>query len=545
MPQEKVIEDFFTSAAGAKADSAADGKTPADEAGRKNKAGKSGAAPAPPKDLLPPISNTAAAVLDTGAFFANSAEELRQHKSTRAAHQRLGRKPGELALTIFGEFVNSRDAAQVRRAACHTYLLLRQGSLKEAASQFKTIPDDLQEEIFFTLLDAESGYDLRSIRAALGQLARGARISAELKAKAAEILKDGRQGYLAELTANLRGSLRAVAEQLDNIALPSAKPVFKKMEKDLYRLKDAALRAAYAELEERFAAFSSLLAENQKLFLARQIGLKELAFYLDAAALALDNVCDSFYARLDAFNETRTAASSAARLDAFNETRTAASTGKSGAADFSLLKDAVLAEQAKRYSALAALLRREYEQSGGTLVLKLKSDAYFLVNAALSGLNAVPLSVLFCDLEAEAAPLNTPADLNFLDGCYEYSRQYKSGTAIAFDVIVRLIRQDAWTVSQWDKTKIDELRKLAEFCVQAKAALQDFARKLENIKEIKKMDITLLLFNAAARFLQDMGKALQSLNKTAAVQEVLAQRRFLLEDTRWLQNISLLCQYAG
>jgi hypothetical protein len=497
-----------------------DDETSADSADRKNKAEKSGEIPAVPKDLLPPVSNTAAAVLDTGAFFANTAEELRQHKSTRAVHQRLGRKPSELARTIFGEFVDSRDAAQVKRAARHTYLLLRQGGLKETAAQFKTMPDDLQEEIFFTLLNAESGYDLRPVRVALGQLARGARISAELKTRAAEILKDGKQGYLAELTDNLRGSLRAVAEQLDSIPLPAAKPEFKKMAKDLYRLKDTALTAAYAELSERFAAFSSLIAEKQKLFLLRQIGLKEFACYLDSAALALDNVCDNFYARLAAFNTLHNV-------------------------DFSLLKDAVLAEQAKKYSALAALLRREYEQSGGTLVLKLKSDAYFLVNAALSSLDAVPLSVLFCDLETDTAPLNTPADLSFLDGCYEYSSQYKSGTAIAFDVLLKLIRQDARQILQWDKTKIAELRKLTEFCAQTKTVLQDFAKKLEDIREIKKMDTVQLLINMGARFLQDLGNALKSLNKNAAVQETLAQCRFLLEDTRWLQNIALLCQYAG
>ncbi|MDR1113778.1 MAG: hypothetical protein LBL50_01655 [Candidatus Margulisbacteria bacterium] len=536
MPQGEVIEDFFTSAAGAKAGSAAGAKANSAAGAKANsaagaKAGSAAgaandeapaddAAPALPKDLLPPVSNTATAVLDTGAFFANTAEELRQHKSTRAAHQRLGRKSGELARTIFGEFVDSRDAAQVRRAARHTYLLLRQGGLKEAAAQFKIMPDDLQEEIFFILLDAESGYDLRPLRAALGQLARGARLSTELKSRAAEILKDGKQGYLAELTASLRGSLHAVAEQLDNVSLPSTRPEFKKMEKDIYRLKDAALNAAYAALDERFTAFSGLIAENQKLFLERQIGLKEFACYLDAAALALDNVCDDFYARLDISNTER-------------------------GADFSLLKNAVLSEQAKRYAALAALLRREYEQSGGTLVLKLKSDAYFLVNTALSGLDAVPLSVLFCDLEAEAAPLNIPADLNFLDGCYEYSSRYKSGTAIAFDVLVKLIRQDVRVVSQWDKTKIDELRRLAEFYAQTRAALQDFAKKLENSREIKKMELAQLLVNMGARFLQDLGKALKSLNKNAAVQETLAQYRFLLEDTRWLQNIGLFCQYAS
>ncbi|MDR2428922.1 MAG: hypothetical protein LBD62_03855 [Candidatus Margulisbacteria bacterium] len=521
MPQDEVIEEFFTGAKAGGADQAGG-------AGRENKSEKSGAAPAAPQDLLPPVSNTAAAVLDTGAFFANTAEELQAHKSTRAAHQRLGRKSGELARTVFGEFVDSRAAEQVRRAARHTYLLLRQGGLKEAISQFKTVPEDLQEEIFFVLLDAESGFDLRPARAALGQLARGARLPAELKARAAVVLKDDKRAYLAELADNLRGSLRAAARQLDSLPLLSARPEFKKIAKDIYRLKDAALTVAYAELDGHFAACSGLLAEQQKLFAERQISLKELACYLDAAVSALDNVCENFLARLDALQARR-------------------------GADFGLLRDAVLAGQARRYSAVAALLRREYEQSGGTLVLKLKTDAYFLVNAALGGAagaqvadpDAVPLSILFCDLEAEAAAWNTPADLNFLDNCYEYSSRYKSGTAIALDVIVKLSRQDAAAVSQWDKTKIDELRKLAEFCGQTEAALRDFAKKPGSIKELKKIETALLLLGSGSRFLQDLGKALKSLNKNTAVQETLARYRFLLEDTRWLQSIAVFCQYAG
>jgi hypothetical protein len=247
--------------------------------------------------------------------------------------------------------------------------------------------------------------------------------------------------------------------------------------------------------------------------------LKELAYYLDAAVIALDNVCADFYARLD---------ESASRLSA----------------DFSLLKNAVQAEQAKKYAALSALLRREYEQSGGKAILKLKPDAYFLVNAALNSLAAAPLCILFCDLEAEATAWNTPADLDFLDKCYEYSSQYKNGTAIALDVIVKLIRQDAAALAQWDKTKIDELRRLAEFCEQTRAALRDFAKKLEDIKEIKKMEIALLLINAGARFLQDLVQALKGLKKNAAVQETLARYSFLLEDERWLQNIRVFCEYG-
>ena len=524
MPQDEIIEDFFASAAGAKAagvkaDSAAE--DPADDAGRE---AKKDLPPTvnelPPVSKLPPVSNTAAAILDTGAFFANTADELRQHRSTRAAHQRLGRKPSELARTVFGEFVDSRDAEQVRRAARHTYLLLRQGGLKETASQFKTMPEDLQEEIFFTLLNAESGYDLQPVRAALGQLAHGARLSAELKTRAAEILQGGKRGYLSELTANLGGSLRAAADQLNNLPLPAARPKFRKMEKAIRRFNDAALSTAAAELLEYFAAFSALVTEQQKLILERQISFKEFACYLDTAVIALDNVCENFQARLAVLNVER-------------------------GADFSLLKTMIQADQAAKYSAVAALLRREYEQSGGTLVFKLKADAYFLVNVALNSLNAVPLSVLFCDLEAESAPLNTPADLVFLDGCYEYSSQYKSGTAIAFDVIVKLIRQNAQEISQLDKAKIAELRKLADFCEQTRAALRDFARKLEDIKERKKMDTVQLLINAGARFLQDLFKALKSLNKSSAVQEILARRRLLLEDTRWLQNIAVLCRYAS
>ncbi|MDR2431910.1 MAG: hypothetical protein LBD99_06660 [Candidatus Margulisbacteria bacterium] len=519
MPQDEVIEEFLTGAKAGAADTAAGSENDAEQKNKKD---------LPPAGELPPVSNTAAAVLDTGAFFANTAEELRQHRSTLAAHQRLGRKSSELARTVFGEFVDSRVAEQVRRAARHTYLLLRQGGLKETASQFKTMPEDLQEEIFFTLLDTESGYDLPPVRAALGQLARGAQISAELKARAAEVLKGGKRGYLAELTGSLCGSLRAAAAQLDNIPLPAAKPEFRKMAKAIRRCNNTALATAFAELLEYFAAFSSLVAEQQKLFLERRVSLKEFACYLDSAALALDNVCVNFFARLDALPAER-------------------------GADFSLLKKTVQADQATKYSAVAALLRREYEQSGGTLVLKLKSDAYFLVNAALSGaysakaaaLAAVPLSVLFCDLETESAPLNTPADLIFLDSCYEYDSQYKNGTAIALDVIVKLLRQNARDISRWDKTKIDELRKLAEFCGQTGAALQDFARKLEDVKERKKMDVVRLLINTGARFLQDLVRALKSLNKNAAVQETLARYRLLLEDTRWLQNIVLLCQYAG
>ncbi|MDR1453841.1 MAG: hypothetical protein LBJ25_07720 [Candidatus Margulisbacteria bacterium] len=508
MPQDEIIEEYFTSAAERK-----DKNAPPDNALPEGNAPPSGS-------VLPPVSNTAAAVLDTGAFFANTAEELRRHRSTRAAHQRLGRKSGELARTIFGEFVDSRDAEQVRRAARHAYLLLRQGGQREAASQFKTIAEELQEEIFFVLLDAESGYDLRPARLALGELARGARISPELKARAAEILRDNKRGYFAELTDNLRSSLQTAAAQLDNLPRLAAKPEFQKMAKDIYRLQDAALTAAYAELTERFAACADLTAEQQKLFAERQIGLKELACGLDTAVIALDNVCENFYARLAAPRD---------RLGT----------------DFSLLENAVRAEQAKKYSALAALLRRIYESSGGTLVLKLKLDAYFLVNAALSGQTTVPLSILFCDLETEAAAWNTPAELDFLDNCYEYSSQYKSGTAVALDVIVKLSRQDAAVVSQWDKTRLDELRKLAEFCGQVRSTLQAFAKKLENIKEIKKMETALLLISTGARFFQELGKALKNLNKDAAVQETLARCRFLLEDTRWLQNIAVFCQYAS
>ena len=168
-----------------------------------------------------------------------------------------------------------------------------------------------------------------------------------------------------------------------------------------------------------------------------------------------------------------------------------------------------------------------------------------MVNAALSDLAAVPLSILFCDLETEAAVWTAPAELDFLDNCYEYSSRYKSGTAIALDVIVKLARQDAAAVSQWDKAKVDELRKLAEFCGQSGAALRDFVKKLGNIKELKKIEMALLLLGSGARFLQALDKALKSLNKNAAVQEALARYRFLLADTRWLQSIAVFCKYAS
>jgi hypothetical protein len=382
------------------------------------------------------------------------------------------------------------------------------------------MPENIQEEILFTLLKEESGFDLQPLRLEFGLLVNSAHVSPELKTRAAAVLQGSRHGFLQELTANLRGSLQAVAGQLNNIPLPQAKPEFVNAAKDIYRARDNALGAEYERTAEYAAAASSGLTDNHKLFLARKMGLREFAGYLDSLVIALDNIYGAFKSTL---------------ID--HE----AAHGK----NFSRMKNGLAADQARKYADIAGLLRAEYEASGGVLVLKLSPDPYFLVNAALERLDAVPLSAVFCDLEAESAALVSAEELTFLDGCYEYSSQYKSGTAILLDVIVKIIRQDAAELVQWDRAKIDELHKLTAFCGQARSALQDFAKKLESSKELKKMERTQIVFNTCQRFLTELNKSLNSLNKSSSVRETLARYRLLLEDTRWLNTIAVICQYAA
>ncbi|GBR76930.1 hypothetical protein NO2_1402 [Candidatus Termititenax persephonae] len=473
-------------------------------------ADEAAAAEEQPKIVLPQPTNTHAAITNT--FQLDSRQEIERHKRQQQIHSRLKAKQGVFAKTVFGRVVDQHSPEQAKLAARDFYTLLRRGWRKEARNQFRLMTSGLQEAVAYSLL-RESGLDLRPWRADWLALFKDAQLSAELKELAGVELSPGRENPLQELLAGVKNSTGSLGGYLDNLPRPAGKPDFVRWERALARKKNPELSAAYAAVRKYLLRTRGNVRENRAMLLNGQMGAREFAEYLDNTIIGLENVCFGFTENLPA--------------------------------DLARLRAALQAAQAETYRYIADTLRDIYQQTPDNLVFKLSEDAYFLLNDALISLQETQLSVLFCDLGG--VPLGTAENLAFLDGCYEYSSRYKPGTAVALTVAAQIFRLTARGLLGWDKGKLDELRRLAEFLERARDSLREFTKKLEDIKEIKRLDNVLVVLNTFLRGLRELEKILTAkflLNKSAALHSSLAKYSLLLESDKWQGTIAAISDFS-
>ncbi|GBR77532.1 hypothetical protein RDn1_191 [Candidatus Termititenax dinenymphae] len=461
------------------------------------------------KIVLPQPTNTHMAI--TNNFQLDSRQEINQHKKQVQIHSRLKAKHGVFAKTVFGRIIDHTDTAQVLQAARDFYTMLERGLYKEARTQFRLMTSDLQEAITYSLL-RESGLDLKPLRADLLGLLKDAQLSTELKELAGAELSHVKENPLTGFLAGMKSSADVLTGYLDELPL-GGKPEFVRLERALYKTIEQSVIAEYGILREHLLYTHGNVKENRSMLLAGQMGLREFAEYLDNTIIGLENVCFSFTEKLP---EGQT-----------------------------VFKDAVLAAQAQINKYIADTMRQIYQDTPDNIIFKLSADAYFLLNDALIRLNETQLSVLFCDLDS--VPIGQPDELAFLDECYEYISQCKSGTAVALNVIGQIFRLPAAELSGWEHGKLDELHKLSEFLGQARAALREFAKKLEDIKKIKKLENVLVVLNTFFRGLSELEKILTakvSINKSGALKSSLTKYRLLQESDKWQNAVAVISDFS-